>query len=683
VDLSIPALSAILPSRIPTVRGSGVHRIILQQNFAPSYPKNMIPKTATGIATVLAGAFLLTACGGAEEKKPEAAMAPPPLLPMKDFFKNPEKASFRISPDGQYISYRAPWKNRMNIFVQKVGSTEAVQVTQDTIRDVGGYFWKGDRILYSRDINGDENFIVFSASIDGKDVKALTPEKGVRAGVMDDLDQVPGMEQSVMVQMNERNPQVFDPYLVNIVTGERKAMYDNSKENYEGWITDHAGVIRMATKTDGVNTTIYYRATEKDPFTPYMTTGFKDQWAPQMFTFDNQNLIVNHNLNGRDKSAIVEWDLAGKKETRMIAENAEYDMGNVDYSKKRKVLTVATWTGAKSERLMYKKLAPKFEGLEYWIYGEDESETKFLVWAGSDREPGIYYSYDSSTDELKELAKLRPWIDASQMAVMEPISYKSRDGLTIHGYLTLPQGREAKNLPLVVNPHGGPWARDEWGFNPEVQLLANRGFAVLQMNFRGSTGYGREFWAASFKQWGKTMQDDITDGVEWLTKSGQVDPKRVAIYGASYGGYATLAGITFTPDLYAAAVDYVGVSDLFTFQRTIPPYWAPFKAMMYEMVGDPSKDSLLLDAASPARHADRIKTPLFIAQGANDPRVVKAESDQMVAALKAQGVDVQYMVKDNEGHGFHNEENRFEFYGAMEKFLDQHIGSGYKPAEKK
>lgn len=556
-----------------------MHRIILQQNFAPSYPKNMIPKTATGIATVLAGAFLLTACGGAEEKKPEAAMAPPPLLPMKDFFKNPEKASFRISPDGQYISYRAPWKNRMNIFVQKVGSTEAVQVTQDTIRDVGGYFWKGDRILYSRDINGDENFIVFSASIDGKDVKALTPEKGVRAGVMDDLDQVPGMEQSVMVQMNERNPQVFDPYLVNIVTGERKAMYDNSKENYEGWITDHAGVIRMATKTDGVNTTIYYRATEKDPFTPYMTTGFKDQWAPQMFTFDNQNLIVNHNLNGRDKSAIVEWDLAGKKETRMIAENAEYDMGNVDYSKKRKVLTVATWTGAKSERLfldkqtedMYKKLAPKFEGLEYWIYGEDESETKFLVWAGSDREPGIYYSYDSSTDELKELAKLRPWIDASQMAVMEPISYKSRDGLTIHGYLTLPQGREAKNLPLVVNPHGGPWARDEWGFNPEVQLLANRGFAVLQMNFRGSTGYGREFWAASFKQWGKTMQDDITDGVEWLTKSGQVDPKRVAIYGASYGGYATLAGITFTPDLYAAAVDYVGVSDLFTFQRTIPP----------------------------------------------------------------------------------------------------------------
>ncbi|HNR56559.1 MAG TPA: S9 family peptidase, partial [Flavobacteriales bacterium] len=213
-------------------------------------------KTSTGLATVMAGAFLLTACGGEEKKTEAAAMTPPPTIPMQDLFKNPEKASFRISPDGQYISYRAPWKNRMNIFVQKVGSDDAVQVTKDTIRDVGGYFWKGDRILYSRDINGDENFIVFSASIDGADVKALTPEKGVRAGVMDDLDKVPGMEQSVMVQMNERNPQVFDPYLVNIMTGERKPMYDNSKENFEGWITDHAGVIRMATKTDGVNTEV-------------------------------------------------------------------------------------------------------------------------------------------------------------------------------------------------------------------------------------------------------------------------------------------------------------------------------------------------------------------------------------------------------------------------------------------
>ena len=251
---------------------------------------------------------------------------------------------------------------------------------------------------------------------------------------------------------------------------------------------------------------------------------------------------------------------------------------------------------------------------------------------------------------------------------------RSRDGLTIQGYLTLPKGVDPKNLPVVVNPHGGPWARDGWGFNPEVQFFANRGYAVLQMNFRGSTGYGREFWEKSFKQWGKTMQDDISDGVKWLIDEGIADPKRVGIYGGSYGGYATLAGLTFTPELYACGVDYVGVSNLFTFQNSIPPYWEPFKEMLYEMVGHPQKDSLLLRDASPVFHVDNIKAPLLIAQGKNDPRVNKDESDQMVEALKKKGIDVPYMVKDNEGHGFRNEENRFDFYGAMEQFFFKYLG---------
>jgi dipeptidyl aminopeptidase/acylaminoacyl peptidase len=266
-----------------------------------------------------------------------------------------------------------------------------------------------------------------------------------------------------------------------------------------------------------------------------------------------------------------------------------------------------------------------------------------------------------------------PWLNPDQLAPMKSIEYKSRDGLTIHGYLTLPLGREPKNLPAVVIPHGGPWARDTWGYDPEVQFLANRGYAVLQMNFRGSTGYGRKFWEASFKQWGKTMQDDITDGVQWLTKQGVADPKKVAIYGGSYGGYATLAGVTFTPDLYAAAVDYVGVSNLFTFMKTIPPYWKPYLDMFHEMVGDEVKDKELLAATSPALHADKIKTPLLVAQGAQDPRVNKAESDQIVDGLRKRGVDVEYMVKDNEGHGFHNEENKFAFYEAMEAFLAKHL----------
>ena len=257
---------------------------------------------------------------------------------------------------------------------------------------------------------------------------------------------------------------------------------------------------------------------------------------------------------------------------------------------------------------------------------------------------------------------------------MKPITYTARDGLTIHGYLTLPQGLKHKNLPVVVNPHGGPWYRDSWGFNPELQFLANRGYAVLQMNFRTSTGYGREFWEAGFKQWGLAIQDDISDGVQWLIEEGIADPERVGIYGGSYGGYCTLAGLAFTPDLYACGVDYVGISNIFTWLKGFPAYWKPLLDVMYEMIGDPEKDKDLLERGSPIFHVDKIKAPLFIAQGANDPRVPKAESDQMVEALKKRGIDVPYMVKENEGHGFQNEENRFDFYRAMEEFLGKYLG---------
>ncbi|HEX5317017.1 MAG TPA: S9 family peptidase, partial [Candidatus Kapabacteria bacterium] len=254
-----------------------------------------------------------------------------------------------------------------------------------------------------------------------------------------------------------------------------------------------------------------------------------------------------------------------------------------------------------------------------------------------------------------------------------PITFESRDGLMIHGYLTLPVGKPAKNLPVVVNPHGGPWVRDRWTYNPEVQFLANRGYAVLQVNYRGSTGYGRKFWEASFKQWGRKMQDDVSDGVLWLIKEGIADPKRVAIYGGSYGGYCTLAGLTFSPELYACGIDYVGVSNLFTFMQTIPPYWKPFLESMYEMVGHPEKDKEMLAAASPVYHVDKIRAPLMVAQGAKDPRVNIEESNQIVDALRKRGIDVPYLVKENEGHGFRNEENRFEMYEAMEGFLGRHL----------
>lgn len=601
-----------------------------------------------------------------------------PLIPMKDFFRNAEKRNFQISPDGNFLSFMQPVNSRMNVFVQKIGEETVTQVTFATERDIAGYFWKGNnRIIYIQDSKGDENFRLLAVNRDGKNQKDLTPFEKVRAGVVDDLPDNPS---EMLIQINKNNPRVFDVYRINVNTGEMKVVGQNPG-NITGWQTDHDGKLRVAITTDGVNTSILYRDTEEQEFKTLITTTFKETLNPIFFTFDNKNLYMVSNV-GRDKAAIVEYDIANNKELRVLYENPEYDVSGLNYSRKNKTLSYATFVGWKQEYFFFSKeaenifndLSSKLGGKQIAVVGNNKEEDKLLIRTYSDKSLGAYYFYDVKTKELKKLSDVSPWLNENHLVDQKPITYKSRDGLTIHGYLTLPKGVEPKNLPVVVNPHGGPWARDVWGFNPEVQFLANRGYAVLQMNFRGSTGYGRKFWEASFKQWGKTMQDDISDGVKWLIDQGIADPKRVGIYGGSYGGYATLAGLTFTPEIYACGVDYVGVSNLFTFQNSIPPYWEPYKEMLYEMVGHPQKDSLLLRDASPVFHVDNIKAPLLIAQGKNDPRVNKDESDQMVEALKKRGIDVPYMVKDNEGHGFRNEENRFDFYGAMEQFFFKYLG---------
>jgi dipeptidyl aminopeptidase/acylaminoacyl peptidase len=622
---------------------------------------------------VTATCFSLSMLGG-------DALAASPLkqYSVRDFFRNPEQSGFQISPNGKYISFMQPWKGRMNIFVRTVGSDAApLRITSEEARDISGYFWKGDdRILFAKDFGGDENFHVVSVGRDGKGLKDLTPYPKVRAQIVDDLED---NKDEILVSHNKRDPEVFDVYRVNVKSGAEKLVAKNPG-NIQGWITDHDGKVRAATTSDGVNTSLLYRATESAPFKTVLTTSFKDSVDPLFFTFDNKKLYVSSNL-GRDKKAIVILDPETAKEEQLLYENPEVDVEGLSYSRKRKVLTEISYTTWKTQykfldaqsEALYKTLQEKLPGYEIVTQSHTKDESTWIVAAYNDRTQGSRYLFDSKSGTLTKLAEINPAIAEQDMAEMKPMQYKARDGLLINGYLTLPLGKDPKNLPVIVNPHGGPWVRDVWGYNPEVQLLANRGYAVLQMNYRGSTGYGRQFWEASFKQWGKTMQDDITDSVQWLVKQGIADPKRVAIYGGSYGGYATLAGVAFTPDLYAAAVDYVGVSNMFTFMKTIPPYWKPFLDQMYEMVGDPVKDKELLTAVSPALHTDRIKTPLFVAQGANDPRVNKAESDQIVASLRKRGVPVEYMVKDNEGHGFHNEENRFDFYTAMEGFLSKHL----------
>ncbi len=626
------------------------------------------------ISGILALSFMMEGC---KPGKPAQVRQ----IPLEDFFKNPEKARYQISPDGKYFSYMAPYQKRMNIYVQEIGKDSAVRLTSETDRDISNYFWKNPtRILFLKDTGGDENFRLYGVNVDGSNQKCFTDFPKVRTEIFDEMENFPD---EVLIGLNKRNPQVFDPFRLNIVTGDMKQLAENPG-NIQGWMMDHEGKLRVATAiVDGVNAQILYREKETDKFKPVLTTSFKETVSPAFFTFDNKNVYAISNL-GRDKAVVCEFDIANGKEIKTLYENPNFDVMGLNYSKKRKVLTSADYESSKAERYffdeetkkVYDRVQKEVGDLRVNIPWSTKAEDKFIVRVYSDRSLGAYYIYDKTADKLTKIADIGPWLKAEELAEMNPIEYKSRDGLTIQGYLTLPNGytmETAKDLPVVVNPHGGPWARDSWGFNPEIQFLANRGYAVLQMNFRGSTGYGRKFWEDSFKQWGLTMQDDVSDGVKWLVSKGIADPKRVAIYGGSYGGYATLMGIVKDPDQYAAAVDYVGVSNMFTFMNTIPPYWKPMLDMFHEMVGDPKKDSALLASVSPVFHVDRIKTPLFIAQGANDPRVNKAESDQMVEALKKKGVVVEYMVKANEGHGFHNEENRFDFYRAMEKFLGAHL----------
>lgn len=605
-------------------------------------------------------------------------------IPLEDFFRNSERTGYQLSPDGSYISYMAPYKDRLNVFVRRVDESDehAIRITNETERSVAGYMWADNqRLLYMKDTAGDENYQLYGVHRDGSDDRAYTAFDGVRTSLIDDLEEQQGV---VMIGMNKRNPEVFDPYRLNIETGELTLLAENPG-NIQGWMTDHDGRLRVATAiVDGVNTQILYRDTEDEPFRPVLTTNFRDVVSFMEFTPDNKEVYAATNLH-RDKTILVRMNPATCEELEVLYENERYDIASISYSRKRKKLLSVYCTGHKEpvrhyfdaeEEQLRQRIKAHFPNQRYGIADTDKAEANYLIYVGGDRTRGSYWHYNALTDEAKKIADLAPWIKSDEMNAMHPVCYTTRDGLQIEAYLTLPDGLTpdtAKQLPVVVNPHGGPWARDCWGYSSEVQFLSNRGYAVFQMNFRGSTGYGRHFLEASYKQWGLKMQDDITDGVKWLIEQGIANPNRIAIYGGSYGGYATLAGLTFTPDLYACGIDYVGVSNLFTFMQTIPPYWRPMLEMMYEQVGHPEHDADQLAATSPALHADKIKVPLFVAQGANDPRVNKSESDQMVEALRQRGVVVEYMVKDNEGHGFHNQENRFDFYRAMERFLKAHL----------
>ncbi len=609
---------------------------------------------------------------------------------VEDYFARPKASTFRFSPDGKYMSYREKDENsKRHIYVKDVASGETKRVIEEKEELVRGYGWiNNERLVYIMDKGGDENYHVYAVNLDGSNQKDLTPFDGIRAQFSDLLKDD---KDHIIVLMNKNNPQVFEPYKINVVNGEMEQLYssDDPANPIAGYDFDKDGNLKSFTKLrDGVEQDIYY-AKEPGKFELLKSLNWKDAFGILQFNYATDNphdAYMVTNLEN-DKSEIVLYDLKEDKIIEKVFSNDQYDVSNLGISRNRNwELDYFSYEGERNVIVpvsdhftkLHNKITAKFEGKQYSIPDSTDDESKYLIFVQSDRLYGVYYSYDAEKDEFTELYNLMPQLKEEDMAEMRPISFKSRDGLTIHGYITLPKAAlQGQKVPVIVNPHGGPQGiRDSWGFNPEAQLFASRGYATLQVNFRISGGYGREFLETGFKQIGRKAMDDVEDGLQYVIDQGWVDKDKAAIYGGSHGGYAVLRGLTKTPDLYACGVDYVGVSNLFTFMKTIPPYWKPYLKIIKEIWYDEdvAEEKAIMEEVSPVYQIDRIKKPLFVVQGANDPRVNIDESDQIVSALRAKGFDVPYMVKYDEGHGFGKEENSIHLYKAMMGFYAKHLG---------
>jgi len=640
---------------------------------------------------------VMTGAAGAAIDKDYLAKLPP-IIDRNVLFGDPQIAGGQISPDGTHISFLKPYKNILNIWVKGVSDPfdAARPMTADTTRPVRSYFWSrdGKYILYIQDKGGDENWHVYAvdprAKLEpGRDVPAardLTPYEKVAATIYALPKSTPNY---IFVGLNDRDERYHDAYRVDLTTGQRSLVKRNDKE-IAAWIFDLEGNLRLAAKQTADGGTEVLRV-DPDTMTVVYSCSKDETVDPIRYYKDGKRVYMSTDKGaGVNLSRLILFDPATGAEELVEADPMnQVDFGGAEFSQKTDELVATYYVGDRLRIYFkdagwekdYKRLQKELPDGDIYLGSSTSDERLWIVGVTSDVDPGATYLYNRETGKAELL--YRPYTDLplKYLASMKPIVYTSRDGLEIHGYLTVPRGVTEKNLPVLVMPHGGPWARDEWGYDPYAQFFANRGYAMLQMNFRGSTGYGKKFLNAGNKQWGDAMQNDITDGVRYLVKQGIADPKQVAIFGGSYGGYATLAGLAFTPDVYAAGISYVGPSNIITLLNSIPPYWAVLKATFNERVGDPSKpeDAERLKRQSPLFSAKNITAPLLVVQGANDPRVKKAESDQIVVALRDLGRDVEYIVAPDEGHGFAGADNRMALSVAMEKFLAKHLGGRYQP----
>jgi len=604
--------------------------------------------------------------------------APPPLIPRKLLFGNPEKAQPRLSPDGTRLLYLAPDKGVLNVWIRTAGKDDDRVVTADTLRGIRIAFWAEDNvhILYMQDKGGDENWHIYAVNLKDNSVRDLTPYENVQASpVATD----PSFPNELLVQMNKRDPRAMDLFNINLTTGEARLVGENPG-NVVGWVPDNNFKVRgayAATAEGGFE--LLVRDNEDEPFRSLIVWGPDDQGQPYGFTPDGTAIYVGDSRES-NVSRLKAIDLKTKQET-VLAEDPKVDLGDVMiHPAKHHVEAVSFNYDRNRWRVLDSAVAADFAVLgklgegEFSIVSRDHADHRWIVAYDTDTRPARYYTYDRDTKEPAFLFTTRPDLEEYDLAAMKFVEVTTRDGLVLPAYLTLPPGVEPKNLPLVLDVHGGPWARDTWGYNGEVQWMANRGWAVLQVNYRGSTGFGKSFVNAGNKEWGRKMQDDLTDAVRWAISKGYADSTKVAIYGGSYGGYAVLAGAAFTPDLYVCGVDIVGPSNIMTLIAAVPPYWQPLLRLFHHRVGDPATEEAMLKERSPLFSANKIRVPLLIGQGANDPRVKQAESEQIVAALKASEQYVEYVVYPDEGHGFARPENRLDFYGKSEKFLNKYLG---------
>lgn len=628
---------------------------------------------------------------------PAAFAQLPPLVDREIFFGNPEYAGAQISPDGKFISFIKPYQGTMNIWVKGIKEPfdAARPLTADTSRPIRSYFWSRDGrfILYVQDKGGDENFNVYAISptekpATGSDIpkaRNITEATGVRAIIYSLPESDPD---AIYVGLNIRDKAWHDLYKIKISTGERTLIREN-RDRYQAMIFDNKDRLRLAVRSAQNGDTEILKLLDDGTAVKIYSCDVFETCNPLRFHKDDKRVYIETNKGEPDLTELALMDADTGAVTKVESDPlGKVDLGNVSFSDISKQIVAVTYVDEKPrvyfkdkafERI-YNTIKNRLGDREINFQSSTRDESKWIVATTSDVDPGTVWLFDRKSGNLQTLYQVREKLDRKVLSPMTPIRYKSSDGLEIPAYLTIPKGTNGKNLPLIVFPHGGPWARDFWGYNTFAQFLANRGYAVLQPNFRGSTGYGKKFLNAGNNEWGQKMQDDITWGVRYLVEQGIADPKRVGIMGGSYGGYATLAGVTFTPDLYSAAVAIVAPSNLKTLLESVPPYWEAARTLFYKRMGNPNTPEGLeqMKRQSPLTYADRIKTPLMVVQGANDPRVNKRESDQIVAALSSRNYPVEYLVAPDEGHGFARPVNNMAMIAAAEKFLAKHLGGRYQ-----